>query len=242
MSLCFRTQGGFCNRLRSIVSACLWAEDLDRELNIYWPVEPGHMACSLEDIFITSSIPRLVKVEAGYLSKAHQVLTKDDMAIIIQMSGVQEIRIESYSEFHPESKGVRGLGLLRQIRFQPELEACADNIWRKIGGKSSWLGVHFRGTDHRKCLAVSPLSGFRQLTEPFLFLSDEIVAKEEMVKKGGIIINSLLGRKTAEQQKDGVIEWLVLQKCSRILASLGSSYSEMAARRSGATFEVSVSP
>jgi hypothetical protein len=241
MSLSFRTQGGFCNRLRAIVSACLWAEDLDRELNIYWPIEPGHMACSLEDIFIPSSIPRLLKVEAGYLSKAHQVLTKEDMEIVVQMSGM-EIRIESYSEFHPESKGGRGLRLLRQIRFQPELEACADNIWRKIGGKSSWLGVHFRGTDHRKCLAASPLSGFRQIDEPFLFLSDEIVAKEEMVKKGGIIIDCLLGRKTAGQQRDAVIEWLVLQKCSRILASLGSSYSEMAARRSGATLELSVSP
>jgi hypothetical protein len=49
-TLMFRTQGGFANRLRGIVCAVLWAEDLGMDLEIYWPVETGHLPCALDDI------------------------------------------------------------------------------------------------------------------------------------------------------------------------------------------------
>ena len=233
--LYFRTQGGFCNRLRAIVSAAMWAEDLGKKLDIYWPVEQGHMACKLEDILVPESIPAFNKSQVGYISKAHQILSVDDMKMVVKMT--DEIRIESYSEFHPECRSGRGITVLRQIRIRPELEAAADSLWREIGAKTNWLGIHFRGTDHRKCLWASPLSLFLEYLDTSadkkLLVTDEMSVKEEFKSRGVVTTNIILGRKTSQEQIAGIIEWLILQKCSRILASHGSSYSEMASLRGG---------
>ena len=231
----FRTQGGFCNRLRAIVSAVLWSEDLEQSLTIYWPVEPGHMPCALEELLVPSSIPRLKEVHAGYLPKAHHVVSEEDMRPMLMLAELGELRIESYSEFHPEARGPRGLAILRGLRIQPALEKEADVLWKEIGGSSAWTGVHYRGTDHHKCKAASPLEAFFEVMKgPLLFVSDEAHAIEA-ARGRAVTLNHVLGRRTAEQQKAGVLDWLLLHKCGTILGSAGSSFSELAALRSGAT-------
>jgi hypothetical protein len=242
--LILRTQGGFANRLRAIVSAVMWAEDLGRKLVIYWPVEPGHMPCALEDLLVPSSIPGLCCVHNGYISKGHQVLNEADMQAMIKLYGhTDEIRVESYAEFHPECRSVRGISLLRGIRIQPRIEEQADKLWKETSGQSCWTAIHFRGTDHKKCLAVSPLEAFvgrigaeREENPEFRYIlcSDEhSVAKifeENFNIQAPVLVR---GRRHPEQQILGVVDWLLLQKCQRILASTGSSFSELAALRSG---------
>jgi hypothetical protein len=240
-----RTQGGFCNRIRAIVSAVLWAEDLDRTLAIYWPVEVGHLPCRLDDLLVRSSIPHLCCVHDGYLSKAHAVQTMKEMESVLHLfGGSEEIRIESYSAFHPDATKERGLAVLRGLRFAPVLEEEAEKCWKEIGGSSSWTAIHFRGTDHRKCLAASPLEAFFKVLEvedmesrQFYLATDEDCVKEAFAErfwKGHVTWSAFpQGRKTEDQQKAGVVEWLLLQKCSRILASAGSTFSEWAALRSG---------
>jgi hypothetical protein len=246
--LILRTQGGFANRLRAIVSAILWAEDLDRKLVIYWPVEAGHMPCSLEELLVPSSIPSLCCVHAGYISHAHQVLGAEDMNTMIQMCGESdEIRIESYSEFHPEVRSKRGILLLRNIRVQPSIENQAEKIWGESGAKSSTTAIHFRGTDHRKCLAASPLQEFIRRIDSeikensqskYILCTDEVDASKQCKEVFAIDTPCLIkGRRTQEQQILGVVDWLLLQKCQRILASAGSSFSELAALRSGSQLE-----
>jgi hypothetical protein len=246
-TLMLRTQGGFANRLRAIVSAVLWAEDLGRKLAIYWPVEPGHMPCALEELLVPSSIPGLCCIHAGYLPKAHQVLNESDMRAMIQLYGTaDEIRIESYAEFHPEVRNQRGLLMLRSLRIQPKIEEQADTLWKEARGKSSWTAIHFRGTDHRKCLAASPLEAFlgRIATEEggaarYILCTDEYEVARQFKAAYGIDTPVVVrGRRHPEQQILGVIDWLLLQKCQRILASAGSSFSETAALRSGSTLEV----
>ena len=243
--LMLRTQGGFCNRIRAIVSAVLWAEDTDRKLAVYWPVEPGHLPCRLDDLLERGSIPRLCCVHDGYLSKAHAVQSVEDMESVLRLfGGSEEIRIESYSAFHPEAKKERGLVVLRGLRFAANLEEEAEKRWKEIGGSSAWTAIHFRGTDHRKCLAASPLEAFFKVLEvedaewrQFYLATDEDCVKEvfaERLWKGHVTWTAFpQGRRTEEQQKAGVVEWLLLQKCSRILASAGSTFSEWAALRSG---------
>ena len=248
-SICLRTQGGFANRFRAIVSAVLWAEDLDRKLVIYWPVEPGHMACALGELLEVSSIPRLCCVHAGYLSKAHQVLSAADMQTVISLRslGEDEIRIESYSEFHPELRKARGLAVFRAICVKGEIQAMADSLWASFTGVTT--AIHFRGTDHKKCLLSSPLSAFLDLvrtgagagtgTEKYLLCTDEPEVASQFLEEFGplqiVVPVSVRGRRLASQQIQGVVDWLLLQKCSRILGSAGSSFSETAALRSGAS-------
>ena len=235
--LLFRTQGGFANRLRAIVSAVLWAEDLDCELTIYWPVEPGHMPCSLDDLLERSSIPRLKSVHNAYLQSALQVLTAEEMKRVVDCAK-KEIRVESYAEFHPDQRTSRGLIVLRGLRVRPELEERADSLWKDIGGKSSWLGVHYRGTDHKKCIRDSPVESFMpyltQAKGASFLATDEVSVKNMLSDTFNMAtVHVPMGRKTVDEQKHGVIEWLLLHKCNRVLQSAGSSYSELVTLRSG---------
>ena len=246
MTLVIRTQGGFCNRLRAIVCASLWAEDLGLDLEIYWPQEIGHMACSIEELIDITSIPRLSSTHNGYVKGAHQVLNADDMRVVLQLGG--NPTIQSYSVFHDEftRKSERALNILRGIRIMPYLESVANaqmTFTRPIG-------IHIRRTDHLNCIQASPLPAFEEKVsalleencgQQFFLASDEINVKNKFKELyPGSITSPIytLGRMTKEQQQHGIVDWLLLHKCSKILASRGSSFSELAALRAGIVLEV----
>lgn len=245
--LMLRCQGGFANRFRAIASAALWAEDLGRRLAIYWPVERGHMPCRLEDLLVPESIPGFCCAHAGYLPKAHACQSVTEFEAVLAAFGpeAEEIRIESYANFHPELVLVsaRGEAMFRCIQIQAALEGRAEMLWKdRMGGREA-VGAHFRGTDHRKCLAATPAAVFEKAVlevedEPLVFLAtDELTMTYRLLKalgpsrlrwafEGG-------GRTWPEDQKHGIVDWLLLQKCQRIIGSYGSSFSETAALRAG---------
>lgn len=238
-----RTQGGFCNRLRAIVSGILWAEDLEQKIAIYWPVELGVMPCRFADFFEKASVPELCCVHDAYLSKAHSVQSLEDMKAVLSVFGTSdEIRIESYSSFHPEAMSERGLRVLRQLRIQRSLEDRADLVWKELGGRSNWIGLHFRGTDG---MTVG-LEPFVQLVQKQKYQHFFLVSDEQSVKGGfyGSMMSDRVhsikchqGRLTPEQQFDAIIEWLLLQKTQKIYGSVKSSFSELAALRAGIVYE-----
>lgn len=241
LKIILRCQGGFCNRLRAIVSAVLWAEDIGAILEIYWPVEIGHMPCPLEQLIDSTSIDHLTQVHNGYI-RAKQVLGEGDMRASISTSH-DDIIIQSYSIFHRdlEVRSERGLAALRKIRILSYLNEFADGETPE----GNYIGLHIRQTDHVKCIEASPLSAFeafvsKVLSEDpsakFLLSTDDNVVKRRFSEQFGSAIVSpirTLGRMTGEQQQLGVVDWLLLQKCSKIYASAGSSFSELAAWRAG---------
>jgi hypothetical protein len=250
MVVILRVQGGFCNRLRAIVSGVLWAEDLNRKLVIYWPVEPGHMPCALADILVPESIPRLCCVHSGYITKAHAVQSPEDMITMLKVFGpsAEEIRIESYSSFHPDANKTRGQIVLQNIQIQADIMKIANETWAAVDGKSSMVGVHFRGTDFanrklrdgRMASTLADLIGLmkeEKETTHFCLTTDDSGAGKLIQKEfpGRVVMpTDVKGRKLPNQQIMGVVDWLLLQKCCKILGSLGSSFNEEAARRSGA--------
>jgi hypothetical protein len=250
--LIIRVQGGFCNRLRAIVSTVLWAEDLNVGLIIHWPEEPGHMACRMDEILDIKTIPRLIEFHTGYIRNARQVLSHADMESVMAVQGLlrgSEIRIESYSIFHNDllHRSERALDILRKIDVLPYLRSKVDCV------KEGLVGIHIRRTDHVKCIAASPLSAFENYLnsasgENFLLATDdaEVKAKFKEIYKNSRYLEDLphpnnslvspvtvLGRVTKEQQINGIVDWLLLQRCTRIVASKGSSFSELAAWRAG---------
>jgi hypothetical protein len=244
MCLRLRVQGGFANRFRAIASASLWAEDLDKNLFIYWPIEIGHMPCSLSELLEQKSIPRLAEVIDSTFpwNQQKEQITKPE-----EMKPEYEW-IESYSEFHKDivERSPRGINMLRQIRVRPEIEEVADCIFYKMGCKTSMPAVHIRRTDHINCIEKSPLEAFqkaiaRETSGKFYLATDEHKVKEMLYDYfGGNVItgcNNLYGRIEKETQGYGVVEWCLLHKFYTILASDGSSYSELAAARSGAVLK-----
>lgn len=234
--LVIRVQGGFCNRLRAIVSACLWAEDLGAGLVIHWPEEPGHMACRIDEILVPRTIPGLVNFHTGYIRNARQVLSHEDMETVLQVQRALggDIRIESYSIFHKDFHS-RGIKILRAIQIQPIIQ-------KSVGVKEGLVGIHIRRTDHTKCIEASPLALFEEYLDKadrgnfFLATDDaEVKAAFKEKYKNHFIASPVtkLGRLNKEQQIHGVIDWLLLQGCTSIVASRGSSFSELAAWRAG---------
>jgi len=244
MALSIRTQGGFCNRLRAIVCASMWAEDLGLDLEIYWPEEIGHMACGIEEILDISTIPRLTLTRAAFLKSAHQVLNSSDMLTVLQLGC--DPRIQSYSIFHNDFFKERGLAILRGIKVLPYLETIATSQM----AFTRPIGIHIRRTDHLNCIKASPLPAFEAKVSAlleenpghqFFLASDEISVKNKFKELyAGSITSPIytLGRMTKEQQQHGIVDWLLLHKCSKILASRGSSFSELAALRAGIVLEV----
>jgi len=236
--LVIRVQGGFCNRLRAIVSAALWAEDLGTGLVIYWPEEPGHMACRIDEILVPRTIPGIVKFHTGYIRNARQVLSHEEMESVLQVQRLMpssEIRIESYSIFHNDFHS-RGIKILRRIQIHPSIQKMTEGV------KDGLVGIHIRRTDHVKCIEASPLALFEDYLEKadrgnFYLATDDAEVKAAFKEKftKHFIASPVvkLGRLSKEQQIHGIIDWLLLQKCTKIVASQGSSFSELAAWRAG---------
>jgi hypothetical protein len=234
MHIHLRVQGGFCNRLRAIVSACLWCEDLRAGLVVHWPEEPGHMACRIEEVLDTKTIPYLIGFKEGYLANARQINTHKDMETLLQE---KEILIESYSIFHNDllQKSERALRILRNIQIAIKFPLP------DYGVKEDTVGVHIRRTDHTKCIVASPLDAFDDCVKGIVgggatiyLATDDMAVKKLFVEKYGVVSPiDVLGRRTKAQQIYGIMEWMLLQKCSCIYASAGSSFSELAAWRAG---------
>jgi hypothetical protein len=202
------------------------------------------MACGIEEILDLSTIPRLAKARAQYLKSAHQVLNTNDMRTVLQLSGSPNI--QSYSIFHHDFLKPRGIAILRGIQVMPYLETIATSQMTFTRP----IGIHIRRTDHLNCIQASPLPAFETKVnsllednpdQKFFLASDEINVKNKFKELyAGSITSPIytLGRITKEQQQHGIVDWLLLHKCSKILASRGSSFSELAALRAGIVLEV----
>jgi hypothetical protein len=153
-----------------------------------------------------------------------------------------EIRIESYSIFHEDllHKTERALGILRQIQVAQSIQ----NIAKYEPGVKECVGMHIRRTDHVKCIIATPLEKFGWYVEnspgqKFFLATDDAEVKKMFVEKYKMLSPvHTLGRHTKEQQYNGIIDWMLLQRCTRIVASSGSSFSELAAWRAGIPLEV----
>lgn len=173
---------------------------------------------------------------------------KDMEAVLAVVGGdTEDIKIESYSVFHPDCYGERGISILRSLRIQPHISSIADSLWNESGCDSKMIGIHYRGTDHKKCLEASPLNLFLErmsewLNEVpgarFLLCTDEHgVAKglKDLFGDRVVIPIEVRGRRLLEQQVLGVVDWLLLHRCPMVWGSAGSSFSELATMRSGGT-------
>jgi hypothetical protein len=201
------------------------------------------MACRIDEILVPRTIPGIVKFHTGYIRNARQVLSHEEMESVLQVQRLMpssEIRIESYSIFHNDFHS-RGIKILRRIQIHPSIQKMTEGV------KDGLVGIHIRRTDHVKCIEASPLALFEEYLEKadrgnFYLATDDAEVKAAFKEKftKHFIASPVvkLGRLSKEQQIHGIIDWLLLQKCTKIVASQGSSFSELAAWRAGIPLEV----
>lgn len=246
---------GFANRLRALVSAMCAAEDVvplnpdgsrPVSLIVSWISEMNIHTAPFEFLFDSGSLPRWVRIEDGRVlahsgwNRATLVLSQDDWTSLLERMGQKRpLRIKSYAHFYKASPE-RWLGYLRMLKPSEMIQSMVDDVVSSVlPGTTSIVGVHIRRGDNKKSTEESPSELFWSAMakyEPsvcFYLATDSNEERLEACRRfpDRILVGSetILSRNDPFGCREGVVDFFCLSRCSEILGSYYSSFSEMAA-------------
>jgi hypothetical protein len=216
---------GFANRLRALVSGICAAEDIGKPLKICW-VKGSGCGAMFTDIFMHDGS---FEITTTPIDNARMCLSPDDWE---QEKGHATILLKSYGQFH-ETDPSRWLAHLQRLKPLPEFQAVAAYMVPE-----HTVGVHIRRTDNKVSIRESPTKEFlRRMREYasdtrfFLATDDPVEVTVLQEAFGDRIIHGAIAyeRHSLVGVQVAFLDFLCLSKCSEILGSVGSSFSEMAA-------------
>ena len=223
MSLTIEVLAGMANRLRAMVSAMCLAEDLGKPLRVIWSANNPACMARFETLF--TGVPSWVTVVMGPIHEnSTMILTENDMNDWIKLGATGLIR--SYAHFY-QKDSTRWLAHLRALKPMTSPEVPPNAI-----------GVHIRRGDHQKAKLYSPIEAFISqmntypITTQFIVATDSLIEKRTLQEHFGprvIFHATSLSRMTQQGMKGAVDDFIALSKCSTILGSYQSSFSELAA-------------
>lgn len=120
-----------------------------------------------------------------------------------------------------------------------ELQRRIDSL--VLASESPIIGIHVRRTDHSTAIRLSPLEGFFYAADAaleqhygaqlFLCTDDASVRSAFRHRYGTrvLVSNAQLSRSSTEAIQDAVVDLFSLARCTRIIGSYHSSFSELAA-------------
>ena len=234
---------GFANRIRALVSGLCFAEDNNIQLVLHWfPMSP-ECACRFSSVLDAESLPKTVKVVPEDLYMAKDVLSREDCnEQVMRWDRKTDLIWKSHGIFYSNSNWEKHLRNLRPSPFVKEFltRRCSTVNW------SNAVGVHIRRTDNKKSIEGSPLESFlnkmSELPDAFFVVAtDDKKVKEEIERQylGRCMFPALvLSRKTEEGMIQGVADFFALTKCTRILGSTASSFTEIAGRYGNIEVEI----
>jgi hypothetical protein len=177
------------------------------------------------------------------LYQANEVLSREDWdRVYFNWDQTSDLYIKSYGIFYSNDSWDVQLRKLKPSRQVKEFvdRRCATVDWTKT------VGVHIRRTDNKKSILASPVEGFLQKMREeddctFLLATDDKEVRNTIELEFGprcIVPAIVLSRKTEEAMIQGVADFFALSKCSKIIGSAHSSFSEIAARYGGVVLYV----
>lgn len=226
---------GFANRVRALVSGICLAEALDIPLVIHWFPKSPECACKFSSVLDPESLPKTVKIVPEDIYKATEVLSREDWAREdYHWDKTSDLFIKSHGIFFHNDRYDFHLRNIRPSSLVKDFlqRRCSHIDW------SNAIGVHIRRTDHKKAIANSPLESFlsKMRENPqafFVVATDDTKVKETIEQEflGRCLFPAVvLTRKTEEGMIQGVADFFALSKCTEILGSTASSFSEIAAK------------
>ena len=195
-------------------------------LVISWPKEAGCNA-SFPDLFVQNELFDGITIADTTLHTVRQCLSPTDWER--ERANRNNITIKSYGHFYQKDV-VRWLQVLRSLKPRQELAEKAII--------PPAVGVHIRRKDNRVSIEKSPTSAFikRMRTYPdntlFFLATDEPAEVYNLRKEFGprlITRANMYDRTSLVGMQLALVDFISLSKCSEILGSAGSSFSEMAA-------------
>ena len=256
--------GGLCNRLRAIATTIAIAKHYNCLLSIYWNNSRG-LKANFADLFEPIHIEKVHLIENTQWLY-HINGTKDYLLRkwFLQLGNEQVVFNHSiytqgdiYQKLKSHYKG--NLLLIScypmctdyQIQniFVPkrDLQLRIDQITSTFS--ENMIGVHIRRTDNIASINSSPMDVFVHLmqleiekenTVKFYVASDEEEVKKELQDKfPGRVITLMddTSRDSLEGMKFAVVDLFCLSKTKKILGSVASSYSQIAAEIGGIKIE-----
>jgi hypothetical protein len=225
---------GFANRLRALVSGICLAEDYGIKLVVHWSIDHA-CAARLETLLDPSTLPSFVTFTHLPLLKAYSCLSADDMAHVKKAWDRQKpLVLKSYGHFHTTDRERWNRHFRALKPTQEILEAVEARL--PPFDPSRFLGVHIRRGDNVKSIEQSPLSAFYSFLDKddsFLVVAtdDEGVRGEMKQRYNGRtwFPARLLERHTEEGMKEAAIDFFCLARCPKILGSVYSSFTDLAA-------------
>lgn len=234
---------GLANRLRAMVSGICAAEDLGIKLVVHWSLDHA-CGATFDALFDTKSLPPFVTVTHLPLLKAYMCLSSDDYEHVKKVWDRKlPLVLKSYGHFH-RSDMPRWIQHFRSLKPTQELLTQVEERLPPFD-QSRFLGVHIRRGDNEKSIQGSPFEAFvrRMDTEDSFFIvaSDDDPIRAYLKRRfpGRVWFPArLLERGSEEGMKEAVIDFFSLSRCPRILGSVSSSFSELAALYGNSTLEL----
>jgi hypothetical protein len=222
---------GLANRIRSMVSAMCTARVLGRQLRVLWRYEPN--ICTIPFHLIFGKVPEWMVVEdiMGYPTHMpwKEIFTEEDWNAYMADREEAPLYIKSHQAFY--KKG--WTEMLHSLNFHDTILKEVDRIMEN----KEMVGVHIRRTDHRKSIENSPSGEFwkeMELHETRFYLAtddmeERVAARERFGERVVFGPTMLLGRNSPDGCWDAMVDMICLSRCSLIIGSYASSFSEVAA-------------
>lgn len=236
---------GFANRIRALVSGICFAEDNNLSLVLHWFPQSPECYCRFSSVLDPESLPKTVKVVPEDLYMPKQVLSFEDCKE--QLAGWDrktDFVWKSYSVFYKNRNWETHLQNLKPSPLVKEFlqKRCSTVDWTNA------IGIHIRRTDNKKSIEVSPLDSFlrrmRSLPDSFFVVAtDDIIVRHKIQEEfpGRCVFPAqVLSRRTEEGMIQGVADLFALSKCSKIIGSYWSSFSEIAAKYGAIPLEIAM--
>lgn len=255
-------QGGLCNRLRAILSALSLIEHgvLDARLVVGWD-DGSECAARFDQLFQPLNSPHAVIGPRRWIDRPitrrnlhwpalvrHFVYTRQ---YANRPPSAEELR--RCFDGHTDASVYVSTGLafcdypadyVRRLRPQQHLQQRIDALSATFDAQHT-IGIHIRRTDHTTAIAESPDALFidaiagiisRDALATFYLATDDAALKRRLMERFPARITAQNCRGTRadiDGMEEAVVDLWTLARCSRIIGSYWSSYTDTAAEIGG---------
>lgn len=253
-------QGGLCNRLRAILSALSLVEEqrLDADIRVGWSAD-SECAARFDQLFLPLDSPHLqiasrrwydrpitrqnlhwpALVRRGkYAAQFSNTPPAVDLLQRLLQPGCGPVYVSTgiaFCDYSPR--------YIRSLRLQAHLQHEVERLSNAFDAHT--IGVHIRRTDHTTAIAESPDHLFEEAlhdainADPdarFFIATDDTALKTRLAARfpGRITSQDCRGtRSDLRGMEEAVVDLWTLARCSRIIGSYWSSFSDTAAELGG---------
>lgn len=227
--------GGLASRMRAIASGICLANDLSRNLIVYWPVQEGVLLAPFSAIFNSLPLSARVQIHDSHIQIAHPrtvTVDTDDEALGAALAWPPN-RLRSESRFH-SSNEAQWLAALRSLSFKQEIREVAGAAWQKALPLGIPVGVHIR----TKAPGVTPAAAVVVAMEsypsriPFVVASDDLAVRSFIEKRfpGRVVAAAAaVGSQSVAETLETAVDFCALAACREIIGVAGSSFSDVVA-------------